>query len=190
MHRFYLLICVVLLTAAPLHSRAGLGIDFGIWKPSSLDHYPSQPLKNVDGAAPYLGGSILLPFYKSHTFRATLMQWQQKEPQAGVSAVTLRQLGLDFKYLLLPQNSISPYACYGASAFWSRELPKDAEGAAVPLDRAGWGFGVGAGIDFMLQQRWALGLEYQYLYAKFSKRVGATDNYSGPRFTLRFFVLF
>jgi hypothetical protein len=172
-------------------SHPGLGVDVGIWKPSSLDRYPSQPMKNVDGASPYLGVSLILPIFKSNTIRASLMQWQQKDlEEINLSSITLRQLAVDLKYILLPQSNISPYACYGAAAIWSRELPKNSPEITAPLDRAGWGFDVGAGIDFQLQQHWALGLEYQYIYAVFAKRVGMTDNYSGPKFTLRLMFLF
>lgn len=195
LNRFNMILTLLLIaafaTAATGFPHPGLGVDFGIWKPSSLDGYPSQPMKNVDGASPYLGVSFTLPIFKSNTIRASLMQWQQKELQeVNLSSVTLWQLAVDLKYILLPQSNITPYACYGAAAIWSRELPKNSPGITVPLDRAGWGFDVGAGIDFLLQQRWALGVEYQYIYAVFAKRVGMTDNYSGPKFTLRLMALF
>jgi opacity protein-like surface antigen len=178
-------------TAGNGFSHPGLGVDVGIWKPSSLDSYPSQPLKNIDGASPYLGASLTLPIFKSTTVRASLMQWQQKDLlEVNLSSVTLRQLAVDLKYILLPQSTISPYACYGAAAIWSRELPENSPETTAPLDRAGWGFDVGAGIDFLLRQHWALGVEYQYIYAIFAKRVGLTDNYSGPKFTLRLILLF
>lgn len=192
----WLFACLILFNVRPAVAEnelqhAALGVDFGIWKPSSLDKYPSQPLKNVDGAAPYLGAFFSTPLFHSQSLRISFMQWQQKNLQAvNLSSVTLRHLAADIKYMLLPQYNISPYACFGAAAIWSRELPQNAEGANIPLDRAGWGFDVGAGIDFVLQKTWALALEYQYVYAVFARRVGMTENYSGPKFTIKFMVLF
>ncbi len=179
-------------TAAAAESQGiGVGAELGIWKPSELDRFPSRPLKNVDGAAPYVGGDLLLPFFRSHVLRVSVMQWRQNElEEVNLSSVILRQLAFNLKYLLLPQYFISPYACYGASAFWSRELRRNEAESKPPLDRAGWGFDVGAGIDLVVNRRWAVGAEYQYLYARFAKRVGLTDDYSGPRVSARLFFFF
>lgn len=171
-------------------SRASVGIEYGIWKPSSLDDYASQPLKNIDGAEPYWGLTAVLPPFKSHALRLSIMQWQQNDlPEVGLASVTLRHLSADLKYVVLPQTNISPYASYGVAAIWSRERPVGSEDKKIPLDRAGWGLNLGAGIDFQLHQRWALGIEYQYLYAMFPKRVGLTDNYSGPKLAARLLFL-
>ncbi len=168
-----------------------MGAEFGVWKPSSLDDYPSQPLKNVDGAGPYFGVTFTSPIIKSHSLRISLMQWRQQHlKEVALESVTLRHLSFDLKYIVLPENNISPYASYGVAAIWSREEPMNSEDERIPLDRAGWGFNLGAGIDFLLQDHLGLGLEYQYLYAVFPKRVGLTDNYSGPKFSLKLYYIF
>ncbi|MBN1481893.1 outer membrane beta-barrel protein [candidate division KSB1 bacterium] len=172
-------------------SRANIGIEYGVWKPSSLDAYPNQPLKSVDGADPIIGISFTSPFLKSHALRISLMQWQQRElMQIGLESVTLRNLSFDLKYVLLPDYKLSPYVSYGIAAIWSREQPSGSKSHEIPLDRAGWGFNLGAGIDFLVGRHLGLGMEYQYSYAVFAKPVGLTDNYSGPKIAAKLVFIF
>jgi hypothetical protein len=172
-------------------SRANVGLDYGIWKPSSLDDYPTQPFTNVDGAEPYLGIAFTSPLVKSHAVRVSLTQWQQKDlAEVDLESVTLRHLSFDLKYLLLPEYKISPYVSYGIAAIWSREQPNGLKDEKAPLDRAGWGFNLGTGIDFYLLKHFGVGLEYQYSYAVFAKHVGLTDNYSGPKIVAKIFYIF
>ncbi|MBN1562161.1 outer membrane beta-barrel protein [candidate division KSB1 bacterium] len=192
--KLLLLISFALATAAVSQgrlSRAHVGLDYGVWKPSALDAYPNQPIKNIDGAAPYLGFACAAPRYKGHALRVSLMQWQQRDlVDIDLESVTLRHLSFDLKYLLLPDYKISPYVSYGVAAIWSRERPNGAAGEKIPLDRTGWGFNLGAGIDFLLGANVGLGIEYQYSYAVFAKRVGLTDNYSGPKIAMKLFYIF
>jgi len=187
---------VALFLSVPLFSqrslsRPNVGIEYGIWKPSSLDKNAAQPLKNVDGADPYFGVTFTSPIFKSHSLRFSLMQWRQEQLQElGLASVTLRHLSVDLKYIILPEYTISPYASYGVAAIWSREEPMNVEDERIPLDRAGLGFNLGAGVDFLLHQHVGMGIEYQYLYAVFSKRVGLTSNYSGPKFSMKLYYIF
>jgi len=172
-------------------ARANIGVAYGVWKPSALDEYPNQPLKSVDGADPYIGLYFTAPRFSSHAIRISLMQWQQRDlVQVDLESVTLRHLSFDLKYLVLPEYKISPYVSYGIAAIWSREQPNGSKEEDIPLDRAGWGFNLGAGIDFLLGKQIGLGVEYQYSYAVFSKRVGLTDNYSGPKIATKLFYIF
>ncbi|RQW07751.1 hypothetical protein EH222_06635 [candidate division KSB1 bacterium] len=186
--------CLALATLSPAKgqlTRANIGLDYGVWKPSALDAYPNQPIKNVDGAAPYLGFAFTAPRFKGHAIRLSLMQWQQRDlVEIDLESVTLRHLSVDLKYLVLPDYKISPYVSYGVAAIWSREQPHGSSAEKIPLDRAGWGFNLGAGIDFLLMTHAGMGVEYQYSYAVFAKRVGLTDNYSGPKIAIKLFYLF
>jgi len=185
------LVFLLMVTTAFCQSHLGIGVEYGIWKPSSLDDYTSQPFKNIDGADPYYGVSLLSPVFKSHAIRVSLMQWQQNDlVEVDLTSITLRHLSFDLKYVLIPDYSISPFVSYGAAAIWSRETPRDSEGEKIPLDRAGWGFNLGAGVDFLLGAHVRLGIEYQYLYAIFSNRVGLTHNYIGPKFSIKLYYHF
>ncbi len=171
--------------------RANIGIDYGIWKPSTLDAYPNQPFKNVDGAKPYIALFFTSPILKSHSLRMSLMQWQQHDlAEVNLESLTLRCLSADLKYILLPENNVTPFVSYGVSAIWSREQRNNEHDEKAPLDRAGWGFSLGAGLDVALSQNLGIGVEYQYSYAVFAKRVGLTDNYSGPRIVTRLYYIF
>ncbi len=173
-------------------ARGGLGIEIGVWKPSSLDGNPSKPFKNVKGADPYWGISFVTPSFASFALRVTLIQWQQNltGTSSRLESVTLRHLSLDLKNQIVSQAWISPYACYGLAAIWSREQPTNVEDNKVPLDRAGYGVNVGAGLDVQILKHWAFAIEYQYLYAVFEKKVGLTDNYSGPKVSCKVMYLF
>lgn len=190
------IILVILMAMTPLFSqrsltRANIGMEYGIWKPSSLDDYPSQPLKNVAGADPYWGLTLTTPVIQSHSIRISIMQWRQEGlEEVGLEAATLRHLAVDLKYYVLPDYTVSPYVSYGLAAIWSQEEPQNNTHERIPPDRAGWGFDLGAGIDFMLYRHLGLGVEYQYLYAVFAKRVGMTTNYSGPKISFKFFFIF
>ncbi len=169
-----------------------LGGELGVWKPSSLDAHPSKPFKNVKGADPYWGISFVTPSFASFALRVTLIQWQQNltGTSSRLESVTLRHLSLDLKNQIVSQARISPYACYGLAAIWSREQPVDVGDKKVPLDRAGYGVNVGAGLDVQTLKHWAFAIEYQYLYAVFEKKVGLTDNYSGPKVSCKVMYLF
>jgi len=173
-------------------SAGGLGAELGIWKPSSLDGNPSKPFKNVKGADPYWGISFVTPSFAGFALRVALIQWQQRltDETAQLESVTLRHLSLDLKNQIVSQARISPYVCYGLAAIWSREKPVDVGDRKVPLDRAGYGVNVGAGLDVQALKHWAFAVEYQYLYAAFEKKVGLTDNYSGPKVSGRVMFLF
>lgn len=189
---FHLLLFLVSVSFAEGRlARANLGIEYGIWKPSALDAYPNQPLKSVDGSDPIIGVSFTSPLLKSHALQVSLTQWQQRQlKQIDLESVTLRNLSFDLKYLLLPDYKISPYVSYGIAAIWSREQPSGSTSRDIPLDRAGWGFNLGAGIDFLLGRHLSLGMEYQYSYAVFAKKVGLTDNYSGPKIAAKLAFIF
>lgn len=188
---FFMFTLVTLSFSKGQLAHANIGLDYGVWKPSSLDAYPNQPTKTVDGSDPYLGIFFTSPMIKSHALRISLMQWQQRDlPEIDLASVTLRTLSFDMKYLVLPENNLSPYVSYGVAAIWSREESNAVQSEKVPLDRAGWGFNLGAGIDVIIGQHIGFGAEYQYSYAVFSKRVGLTDNYSGPKIAAKLFFIF
>ncbi len=187
----FFLLFTVASSAGETLTRANIGVDYGVWKPSSLDSYPTHPTKTVDGSDPYIGLFFTSPMLKSHAMRFSIMQWMQRElSPVDLESVTLRCLTADLKYVLLPENNLTPYVSYGVTAIWSREQPSNMLDEKAPLDRAGWGFNLGAGIDFLLSSHLGMGAEYQYSYALFAKRVGLTNNYSGPKFAAKLFFIF
>jgi hypothetical protein len=191
--KIFLLLCCLTFAAGAKEklAHANIGVDYGVWKPSSLDAYPNQPTKTVDGSDPYIGLFFTTPMLKSHALRLSLMQWQQRDlMEIDLESVTLRCLSADLKYVLLPENNLTPYVSYGAAAIWSREQPNNMQDEKAPLDRAGWGFNLSAGIDLLLGTHLGLAVEYQYSYAVFAKRVGRTDNYSGPKIAAKLFYIF
>lgn len=168
-----------------------LGMEAGIWKPASIDDEPSNPFQNVEGAKAYCGLSFVSPSFAGFSLRATLIQWQQRdEILHPLESITLRHLTIDLKNQIVAQARLSPYVCYGLAAIWSRERRAGAEDEKAPLDRAGFGGNVGAGIDVQVFKHWGISAEYLYLYAKFEKKVGLTDNYSGPKLSCKLMYLF
>ncbi len=169
-----------------------LSTEIGIYKPYSIDANPSKPFKNVQGAKPFAGIAFQSPMWKSTAFRVTIFQWQQENviKNNSLETVTLRHLSCDLKNYIINQYRISPFTTYGLALIWSREAPTISTGQKVPLDRAGYGVNVGAGVDFQIATHWGFSAEYQYLYAKFEKVVGLTDNYSGPKLSFKIVYIF
>jgi len=171
-------------------AAGGAGLETSIWKPSSLDDYPARAFKPVTGSQASFGIFFFTPHLNNFALRISLMQWHQGElsDRSHLDSVTLRHLSLELKQSIVAGTRISPFVSYGLAAIWSRERP--AGGVKVPLDRAGFGVNVGAGVEVLILRNLGAGVEYHYLYAKFAKKVGLTDNYSGPKLTFRLMVLF
>ncbi len=190
---FYILFLFLLpsLVAATDLMRPSLSVDYGIWKPTQLDDEPSKPFQNVDGASYYPGGSVSAPFLGDQLLRLSYFQWKQSGlEKINLEYVHLRHLTLDVKYMMLPEVGICPFVSYGVAGIWSRQQPLNQEDEQAPLDRAGLGFDLGAGIDFKLSNHLALSVEYLFMYAMLSHKVGYTDNYSGPRLSGKLMLLF
>ena len=172
-------------------TKGTIGVEVGLWKPSSIDDNPSKPFTNVKGADPYIGLNFTSPFFKDYAIRVTLLQWQQKELSNRIEweSVTLRHLSADLINSIFI-GSTMPFVSFGLAIIWSREVPVGSEEKKAPLDRAGYGANVGAGIGLQLTGHIGVMAEYQYLYAKFAKKVGLTDNYSGPKLSLKFLYIF
>ena len=189
-----LLICLFShnLLAQDRLASANIGVEVGNWKPSTLDAEQGNPFKLVEGAHLYFGINGSTPAIGGYALRFGIFQWQQDglENRTNKESITLRHFSTGIKNSILPNSPITPYVSLGIAAIWSREVPAEFKGEKIPLDRAGIGIDVGAGLDFLVQNRWAVALEYQYVYAKFAKSVGQTDNYSGPKISLKLLYLF
>ena len=181
-----LIIPAVTLAKNPL-SRNQFSLDLGIWKPGSLDKHPSRPFENVEGGRTCWGFSYTTPSWQDFAFRVSIFQWGQnfEKQSSRLASVTLRHLSLELKNAILQQSTISPFVSFGAAAIWSREVPTGGQSGNIPLDRAGFGGNVGAGLDIIVAPHLAIAVEYQYLYARFEKNVGLTEVYSGPKISLR-----
>jgi opacity protein-like surface antigen len=173
-------------------SSANIGLEIGNWKPSTLDDKQGNPLGQVDGADLYFGFIGSTPAFGGYALRFGVFQWQQHglEERTNKESITLRHFSTGIKNSMLPLSPITPYVSFGVSAIWSREVPIKHNGDKIALDRAGIGIDVGAGLNLLVHQKWAIALEYQYLYAKFSKPVGLTDNYSGPKISFKLLYIF
>lgn len=172
--------------------NANIGLEFGNWKPSTLDDQQGNPFRMVDGAELYYGIFGTTPTVGGIALRFGVFQWQQKnlEERTNKESITLRHFSTGIKNSIIPNSPVTPYVSFGMSAIWSREVPAEYKGDKIPLDKAGLGIDFGAGLDFLLKEKLALSLEYQYLYAKFTKAVGLTDNYSGPKISLKLLYIF
>ena len=172
-------------------SKGTLGLLVGNWKPYHLDTHPANPLKTVQGAKPFIGLTGTTPSFNGYSLSFTVFQWHQKGLEhINKESVFLRHFSVGLKNAVLPNSPVTPYVSVGLAAIWSREVPVKSKGEKIPLDRAGIGFDVGAGLDFLIKNKYGLVIEYQYVYAKFAKTVGLTDNYSGPQISLKLLYLF
>ena len=173
--------------------KVSLGIEVGSWKPNNLSTDASVSPFGLEGASPYVGIFVLSPWLSSFTFRATLGFWSQGKiaALADIESVTLLPVMLDLKYQLAAPSRLSPYVSYGVAAYFGSE--NKVKGLQAELRRhteMGLGVNFGAGIDLLLARHWGLGAEFRYHYAKFSKKLGLTDDYSGPKLSAGVYYLF
>ncbi len=167
------------------HTGPAIGLQMGIWKPSSLDDHPSQPFRQVKGADYAPGLYLITPDWKGIALRFTLFQWQQHQYNSTDERIKLRHLSAEIKQQIISQARISPFMTLGLSGIYANSHDSSGDQAVSEYQRAGYGINVGAGIDFILLQHWSVVTEYQYLYAKFENMVGKTDNYSGPHLSVK-----
>lgn len=173
--------------------KPSLGFSVGSWKPVDLDRSTTVSIIPTRRTSPFYELFFISPWLKTLAIRFSLGYWQQKEVPdlAKVHSVLILPLSIDIKYQMLPQARLSPYASYGVTFYYGTENPKEnfpqriAETAELAL-----GFNVGAGLDYSISRRWAIGSEFQYLYARMPHLIGHIDNYSGPKITMRIFYLF
>jgi hypothetical protein len=171
-----LIFWLLFMLAAQLFGRGSLGIQTGVWKPSSLDKEPSKPFTPIPGSG--LSGGLQFSTPEWQGFSLQLAGWLWRQSISGQEhKASLLHLSCDVKNLLLTQSWIRPYATYGAALIWGTDDQR-------ALHKDGLTINLGAGIDFMLQKHWGLGIEYQYLYCTMNRRLGLTDDYSGPRLTM------
>jgi opacity protein-like surface antigen len=175
----------------PTSSAANVSCELGLWKPSSIDQYPSKPFKNIDGVDMTKGLGVTSPSLYSLAVKLGYFYWKQRyqlESEARQN-VSIRHLSIDIKYMIVNSPRINPFATYGLAFIWGKE------GSTTQSDPSSFsylttGFNVGAGLDFLMLRHVGIGVEYQYLYAKLKKKVGQTDNYSGPKFSLKLLYIF
>ncbi len=170
-------IWLLLLLVAHSFGQAGLGLQTGVWKPSSLDKEPNKPFTPISGSGLSGGIQFSTPAWQGFSLQLAGWAWQQSIPGQD-KKTTLLHVSCDIKNRLLSQSWIRPYATYGAAVIWGTE-------DRSCLQKSGLSINFGAGIDFMMQKHWGLGLEYQYLYCTMDRRLGLTDDYSGPKLTVK-----
>jgi hypothetical protein len=165
------------LFSTALFAHSSIGLQVGLWKPSSLDQQPSKPFANLKGAGPALGLMLASPEWQGFVLQATAWGWRQSQKDGDVR---LLHLSADLKNLLIGPTLIRPYVTYGAAMIFGKwHEPR--------FSQQGMSINFGAGLEFALGNPCGLALEYQYLYTIFKKNIGLTDNYSGPKMTAKWF---
>jgi len=170
--------------------KVGLGFTIGRWQPQNLQSETTIPIfSNVPNARPYLGIFLSSHWRGSLALRNSIGIWTQKrlEELADVKSVTIIPVGIGLKHQLVLANRLSPFVSYEFGVYFGIE-----NSGSTPTYRQthiGYGFEGGAGFDFFLTERWGTALEFQYQYVRFGQRVGSTDDYSGPKASLRLYYL-
>ena len=174
------LIIFGILCATVVWAQSSIGLQVGLWKPSALDENPSKPFANIKGSGPSLGVFLASPEWQGFALQATAWGWRQSLSDGEVQML---HLSADLKNLLISQTRIRPYVTYGAAVILGRCQNSG-------LSQQGMSINFGAGLEFNLLNSSGIALEYQYLYTVFKKAFGATDNYSGPKLTAKWFYRF
>lgn len=173
-------------------NHLSIGIEVASWKPSILDNKPTAIFDGVPGASPSYGAFFVSPWLANLALRVAVLQWFQSNIQniCDVQKVRLRPLSIDLKNRILGGTRLSPFVSYGILFIWANEKPIGAKNFDEEKSQFGYGASVGAGMDLIISRRWALGVEFQYLYAKLANTIGLTDDYSGPKISAKVYYMF
>ncbi len=185
----FAIVWVLPATAKSSHSRGGVALLAGNWKPSDLDAQPSKPFARIEGANYFCGLALLTPELGGLALQVSTWQWQQRglAGRLNADAVKLRHLALDIKHQLISTSIICPYVTYGAGTIYGQTK---AAADYTKLRHLGYAINFGAGVDFLLFQHWGIAGEYQYLYADLKEKTGLTQKYSGPKLTFKLHFFF
>jgi len=175
------LVCIALLCAVQLFGRTGIGVQAGIWKPSSLDRDPSNPLAAIQGSGSSFGVQATTPVWQGFALQLSAWTWQ-RSAGADRAKTCLVHLSGDLKNLLLSQTRLQPYVIYGAALISGKE-------ENGRFNQIGLSVNCGAGFDLQVHPRFILSLEYQYLYVILNHRHSQSPDYSGPKLTAKFAFL-
>ena len=173
-------------------NHPSIGIKVGSWKPSTLDEKPTAVFEGVKGATPSHGVFFISPWLGDLALRVAASQWYQSDIQDACDAqkVRLRPVSLVLENRILGGTTLSPFVSYGILFLWAAEKPADAKEFLEDKSQFGYGVSIGAGMDLMFSKHWAIGLEFQYYYAKLPNTIGLTDDYSGPEISTRVYYTF
>jgi hypothetical protein len=171
--------------------KLGIGIEVGQWLPSTLYSDPNLNLEEVP-KKPYLGILFLKPLRRDLLFRSSVGFWKYDEEvnSSETKSVRIIPIVVDLKYMLLTEVFVQPFVSYGAGMFFGSEC-KGKKEIFNPNAESEMGIGIslGTGFDFQLSKKFAIELEFRYLYVKFNHAVVFADNYSGPKVNLAILLL-
>ena len=169
--------------ATGMHRGGGLAVQSSIWKPTSLDHYPSEPLKLIAASKQAITIAAMSPSLFGISMRLQATKWGYTD--SVEKSISFFHIALDIKQQIIPQPRINPFVTLGGALIFARDGASDGfELQSVP------GLNVGSGIDFYLSPKWGIALEYQYLYVILDRPFGDTDNYTGPNLGIKLFICF
>ena len=175
-----------------LKSHFGIGLELSSWKPSTLDLKPTSLIKGIPGTSLNYGIVVVIRWFGDSALRTSFLEWTQSDLQdrTDVEMVRLRPLCLDLKNNIIRNTDLSPYVSYGVLFIWAAEKAIGVKNFPEGKSQFGYGASVGAGLDFKLSKHWTSGIEYQYWYAKLPNSIGLTDDYSGPKISLKVIFFF
>jgi hypothetical protein len=160
-----------------------VGLEVGTWKPAAIS--ADRPLEpNVlPGTRALLGFSIGSSVRSDLDVLVSAQYWEQVELPANSIATRVRILpvGLHFRHHLAEGSWLSPFADYGAWALLgAQKLALTSQWDS----QSGYGVSLGAGMSVLLGRTLMVIFRGGYLYAKFPRILGQTDDYSGTEFSL------
>lgn len=168
--------------------KVGIGFIISRWQPQNLQTKTTIPVfGNIPNTRPYLGIFLSSHWGNSLALMSSVGIWTQKET-GDFTDVAIIPIKMGLKHQLVPENRLSPFVSYGFGVYFGME---DKESTLSYRETyVGYGFEGGAGFDLFLTKRWGTALEFQYQYVRFGQKVGSTDDYSGPKASLRLYYLF
>ncbi|MDZ7372784.1 MAG: hypothetical protein ONB23_02340 [candidate division KSB1 bacterium] len=169
--------------AAGPHSSFSLGLEVGTWKPTALSsERPLEPAV-LPGTRALVGLGLGAALREDLDLVVSAEYWEQyRLPQACAAArVRIVPAGVCFRHRFAEDSWFSPFADYGLLVMFGYEKVR-----SVHRWRKGNGYGasLGAGMAISLGRSLTIVLRGGYVYARFGRPLGQTDDYSGTTFSL------
>ena len=201
------LISLILASAAgaqSLEKRHQLELRFGMWNQTNdtrteIDGSVTVSVENngLTGGIAY--GHWLkeyLGLYIGVSFLAADVKQTVSVLQVTSETDYVTTVLFGMKYYFLPssyESSIKPYVKAAVGPYFGSQSETSVSLVVVSESRSETAFGgqLGAGVDFILGQRFMAGISGGYnLHADFEEPIGGSANYSGPEFTINLSYLF
>ena len=127
--KLYILAAFLLTSALQVQSAdkryfnsGAIGIQYGVWKPTSLESNPGSFWNRIEGSGYAPGVFAISPSWSGISLRVQAFQWEINNPQTEMvgEKLAIRYFAAEIKQQIISIAPISPYATFGLAQVYCR----------------------------------------------------------------------